>query len=75
MTESQILILNERVKGFSNFFFNLAAGLAAATAARLWVNGGPDLTSAVWLAAMLILLSLGSGLLYLIEPSIEEMNR
>jgi hypothetical protein len=32
MTESQVLTLNERVKGFSNFFFNLATGLAAATA-------------------------------------------
>jgi len=31
-----MLTLNERVKGFSNFFFNLSAGLAAATAARVW---------------------------------------
>jgi hypothetical protein len=34
MTESQILTLNERVKGFSSYFFNLSAGLMAATAAR-----------------------------------------
>jgi hypothetical protein len=67
MTESQILTLNERVKGFSNFFFNLAAGLAAAVAARLWINAGPDVTAAIWLAAVLILLSLGSGVLYLLE--------
>jgi hypothetical protein len=68
MTESQILTLNERVKGFCNFFFNLAAGLTAAVVARLWVNAGPDVTAAIWLAAVLILLSLASGLLYLLEP-------
>lgn len=75
MTESQILTLNERIKAFSNFAFNLAAGLTAATAARLWVKGGPDLTSAVWLAVVPILLSLGWGLPYLLEPPIEDSNR
>jgi hypothetical protein len=51
MTESQILTLNERVKAFSNFFFNLAAGLTAAVAARLWVKEGLDLTAGMWLGA------------------------
>jgi hypothetical protein len=72
MTESQILTYNERLKAFSNFAFNLAAGVLAATAARLWVKAGPDLTAAAWLAFVLILLSFGSGLLYLLEPPIEE---
>ncbi|HET9640405.1 MAG TPA: hypothetical protein VFP12_14490 [Allosphingosinicella sp.] len=60
MTESQILTLNERVKGFSNFAFNLAAGLAAATAARVWVKG-IDLAAVLWVGGAIVLLSLASG--------------
>jgi hypothetical protein len=71
MTESQILTLNERVKGFSNFFFNLAAGLAAATAARVWVEG-IDLAALLWAVGAMVLLSLASGLLYLLESEIRE---
>jgi len=73
MTESQILTLNERVKGFSNFAFNLAAGLAAATAARVWVKG-IDLAALLWVGGAIVLLSLASGLLYLLEAEIREMS-
>jgi hypothetical protein len=72
MTESQILTYNERIKGFSNFLFNLAAGLVAAAAARIWVWKGPDLTALAWLVVASILLSLASGILYLLEPENEE---
>ncbi|MGA9580507.1 MAG: hypothetical protein WBR13_00880 [Allosphingosinicella sp.] len=71
MTESQILTLNERVKGFSNFFFNLSAALMAATAARAWI-GGLDLVALAWLLGAIGLLLLGSGLLYLLEPEDKE---
>ncbi len=71
MTESQILILNERVKGFSNLAFNLAAGLAAASAARFWLQG-VDLAGLFWVAGAIVLLLLASGLLYLLEPEIRE---
>jgi hypothetical protein len=72
MTESQILTLNERLKGFSNYFFNLSAALLAAAAARMWVNGGFDLALLIWLAGAIGLLLLASGLLYLLEPETEE---
>lgn len=72
MTESQILTLNERVKGFSNYFFNLSAALMAATAARVWVNGGIDLAALACLVGAIALLLLASGLLYLLEPEYEE---
>jgi hypothetical protein len=72
VTDSQILPYNERLKAFSNYPFNLAAALTAASGARLWVVGGPDLPSLAWLAAALILLSVGSGLLHLLEPPSEE---
>ena len=71
MTESQILTLNERVKGFSSYFFNLSAGLMAATAARAWVSG-IDLVALGWLVGAIGLLLLGSGLLYLLEPEDKE---
>ena len=73
MTESQILTYNERLKAFSNYLFNLGAALTAAAGARLWTLGGPDPSSLVWLAAALALLSLGSALLYLLEPSEEPV--
>jgi hypothetical protein len=72
MTESQILTLNERVKGFSNYFFNLSAALVAASAARVWVNGGVDLAALAWLSIAIGLLLLAWKLLYLLEPEIEE---
>jgi len=34
MTESQILTLNERVRGVSSYLFNLSAALMAAAGAR-----------------------------------------
>ena len=74
MTESQILTLNERVKGFSSYFFNLSAGLMAATAARVWVKGGVDLVVLTWVLGAIGLLLLASGLLYLIEPENSEMD-
>jgi hypothetical protein len=74
MTESQILTLNERVKGFSSYFFNLSAALMAATAARAWVNGGVDLIALTWVLGAIGLLLLASGLLYLLEPENEEMG-
>lgn len=74
MTESQILTLNERVKGFSNFFFNLSAALMAATGARLWVRVDFDLTAAAWLTGAIGLLLLASGVLYLLEPESEETS-
>ena len=72
MTESQILTYNERVKGFSNFLFNLAAALIAATAARIWAWTGPDLSALAWMIVAVILLLLASGLLYLLEPESQE---
>jgi hypothetical protein len=71
VTESQILTLNERVKGFSNYFFNLSAGLAAAAAARMWMKS-VDLTALLWVAGVIVLLLLASGLLYLLEPGIGD---
>ena len=71
MTESQILTYNERLKAFSNLAFNLAGGLAAATAARVWAKG-VDLAALLWVAAAIVLLSLASGMLYLLEPAIRE---
>ena len=68
VTESQILTLNERVKGFSNYLFNLSAALLAAAVARMWVKGGVDLGGLLWLAVAIGLLLLASGILYLIEP-------
>jgi hypothetical protein len=59
------------VKGFSNLAFNLAAGLAAAAAARVWVKG-IDLAALIWVAGAIALLSLASGLLYLLEAEIRE---
>ena len=70
MTESQILTLNERVKGFSNFLFNLAAALLAATTARAWVNGGMDFSALLWLAVAIALILLAHRVLYLLEPEI-----
>jgi hypothetical protein len=73
MTESQILTLNELVKGFSNLAFNLTGGLAAAAAARVWVQG-IDLAGLLWVGGSVLLLSLGSGLLYLLEPEMRETS-
>ena len=75
MTESQILTLNERVKGFSNYFHNLSAALLAAAVARLWVKGSVDLAAGMWLAGAGGLLWLGWSVLYLLEPSSEETGR
>jgi hypothetical protein len=61
------------VEGFSNFFFNLSAGLMAATAARAWASG-LDLVALAWLFGAIGLLLLGSGLLYLLEPEDKEMG-
>ena len=72
MTESQILTLNERVKGFSNYFFNLSAGLIAAAVARLWVKSDVDLSALAWLAGAAVLLWLAWSVLYLLEPESEE---
>ena len=72
MTESQILTLNERIKGFSNYFFNLSAALIAAAVARLWVRGDVDLGALAWLAGAAILLWLAWSVLYLLEPGSEE---
>jgi hypothetical protein len=71
MTDSQILTLNERIKGISNYFFNSSAALAAATATRVWVNGG-DISALAWLAGAIGLL--GTGLLHLLEPGNEESD-
>jgi hypothetical protein len=71
VTESQILTLNERVKGFSNYLSNLSAALLAASAARAWVQGGGDLAAAAWLAGALGLLWLAYAVLYLLEPEDE----
>ncbi|HEU0098922.1 MAG TPA: hypothetical protein VFQ67_09130 [Allosphingosinicella sp.] len=72
MTGSQILTLNERVKGFSNFVFNLAAALAAASAARMWVKG-VDLATLLWIGGAIALLSLASAILCLLEAEVREM--
>jgi hypothetical protein len=72
MTESQILTLNERVKGFSNYCFNLSAALAAAAAARVWGTGGVDLAALLWVASAFVLLLFAWGLLFLLEPEIGE---
>jgi uncharacterized membrane protein YjjP (DUF1212 family) len=72
-TESQILTLNERVKGFSNYLFNLSAALTAATGARLWARVDFDLTALAWLGGSIALLLLGSGVPYLLEPEMEEI--
>lgn len=72
MTESQILTLNERIKGLSNYFFNLSAALVAAGVARVWVKGGVDVAALAWLTIAIGLLLLAWGLLYLLEAEIEE---
>jgi hypothetical protein len=71
MTESQILTLNERVKGFSTYLSNLSAALLAAAAARAWVLGSGDLAALARLAGALCLLWLAYAILYLLEPEEE----
>ena len=72
MTESQILTLNERVKGFSSYFFNLSAVLVATAVARVWVKASVDFTALMWFAGGTILLWLGWSILSLLEPENEE---
>lgn len=72
MTESQILTLNARVKGFSSYFFNISAALTAAAVARMWVTGDVDLAASMWLAGAAVLLWLAWTVLYLLEPECEE---
>lgn len=72
MTESQILTLNERVKAFSSYFFNLSAVLVATAVARLWVKANVDFAALMWFAGGAILLWLGWSILYLLEPENEE---
>jgi hypothetical protein len=74
MTESQILTLNERVKGFSNYFFNLSAVLLAASVARAWGNGRVDLIVLAWLAVAICLLLVAYKVLYLLEAPSEDAS-
>ena len=68
-----MLTLNERVKGFSNYSFNLSAALAAAAATRMWVRG-VDPAALIWVAGAIALFLLASGVLYLLEPEIGESS-
>lgn len=72
MTESQILTLNERVKSFSSYLFNLSAVLVATAVARVWVKAELDLVGLIWFAGGAILLWLGWSILHLLEPENEE---
>ncbi|HEY0131473.1 MAG TPA: hypothetical protein VGB57_08705 [Allosphingosinicella sp.] len=72
MTDSQILTLNERVKGISGYLFNLSAVLVATAVARMWVKGDVDFAALIWVAGGAILLWLGWSILYLLEPENEE---
>ncbi|MEA3053024.1 MAG: hypothetical protein QOG72_1927 [Sphingomonadales bacterium] len=73
MPLSQILTLNERVKGFSSCFFNLSAALtAAAAAARAWVNRDVDLAVPAWALVAIALLLVAHKVLYLLETSSED---
>lgn len=46
-----ILIGNERWKGFSNLLLAFCGGLLAASAARVWEAGGLDGSASSWLLA------------------------
>ncbi|HEX8064572.1 MAG TPA: hypothetical protein VF535_15325 [Allosphingosinicella sp.] len=72
MTESQILTLNERVKGISSYFFNLSAVLVATAVARLWVKADVDLAALIWFAGGITLFWLGWSMLHLLEPESTE---
>jgi hypothetical protein len=72
MSESRILTLNERVKGFSSYFFNLSAALTAAAAARAWVNRDVDLAVPAWALVAIALLLVAHKVLYLLETSSED---
>jgi hypothetical protein len=72
MTESQILTLNERVKGFSSYFFNLSAALTAAAVARAWVNRDVDLAVLARAVVAIALLLVAHKVLYLLETSSED---
>lgn len=47
----------------------------AAAGARIWTKADFDLTAVAWLFGALALLSIGSGVLYLLEPEIEGTGR
>jgi hypothetical protein len=44
-----VLISNERWKGFSNLLLAFCGGLLAAATARAWEIGGLDASASVWL--------------------------
>ena len=64
---SETLIANERIKAISGTFFNLAAGLVAATAARVYVKEGFDLVAAIWCLGCATLIWLAWKTLALLE--------
>lgn len=72
MTESEILTLNERIRTVSAYFANLSAGLMAATAARIWVRAGVDLSALAWLAVAIGLIVISLLSLYLLEAALED---
>ena len=72
MTDSQILTLNERVKGFSNYFFNLSAALAAAAVARAWTKRDVDFAVLAWVTVAIALLLVAYKVLYLLEALSED---
>ena len=67
MTREQILVMNERLKAFSNFALNLAAALSAAVAVRMWTRVGLDLNALVWGVGVVALMFIAYKLLYLME--------
>ena len=65
--KSQILRLNEQVKGITGIGFNLGAVLIATTVARVALKKDIDLTTAFWLVSALVLIWLASMGLTLLE--------
>jgi FtsH-binding integral membrane protein len=71
VTREQIVVMNERLKAFSNFALNLTAALIAAVVARVWGGSGLDLTALSWAGGVLLLAFLAYKLLYLLETESE----
>lgn len=67
MSDSRTMIANERIKAISSTFFNLAAGLIAAIAARVYVKATVDLVAVGWSIGCAALIFVAWKTLYLLE--------
>ena len=66
-SRSETQTANERSKALSGIFTNLATGLIAAVAARIYVNGDLDRVSIVWTLGVIALIVIALKMLVLLE--------